>query len=74
MKKINLSTTRCTNPKCKFRIVSTEMMHTCPICKSKTIKDKQYTAQGIMDSDNDCVILKEKRRKSDSNRPRNFKK
>lgn len=63
MKKINLSITRCINPKCDFRIVSTKTMHTCPICKSKTIKDKQHTAQGIMDSDNDCVILKRKKGK-----------
>ena len=74
MKHINLSMTRCTNPKCKFRIISETKMDKCPICKSKTIKDKQYTAQGLLDTDDDCVILKEKGRKSDSYRPRNFKK
>ena len=74
MKKINLSTTRCTNTKCSFRIISETIMSRCPICNSKTIKDKQFTAQGLLDTDDDCVILKEKGRKSDSYRPRNFKK
>lgn len=72
MRKINLSTTKCTNPKCNFRILSETVMSKCPVCKSKTIKDKQFTSQVLFDDD--CIILKEKGRKSDSHRPRDFKK
>lgn len=71
MKKINLSTTKCTNTKCNFRAISETMMKECPICKSKTIKDKQFISQGLFD--NQCIILKEKG-ENDNNRFRNLKK
>ena len=74
MKRVNLSMTKCINPKCGFRVVSETIINKCPVCKSKTIKDKQFHAQGLLDEENPCVILKEKGRKSDSYKPRNFKK
>ena len=72
MKKINLATTKCSNPKCNARILASRVIKECPICRSKTKKDKEFTAQGFFDSD--CVILKEKGRKNDNNRHRNIKK
>lgn len=64
MRRINLSMTRCINPKCTFRIISETIMKKCPICKSNTIKDRQFHAQGIFDSDDDgYIVLKEKGKK-----------
>lgn len=72
MKIINLATTKCTNPTCYARILASTLIKKCPVCGSSTNKDKEFTAQGFLDSD--CVILKEKRNKNDNNRPKNFKK
>lgn len=74
MKKINLSITRCTNPKCKRGIIAETIMKKCPICNSELVKDKQYTVQGLAGIEDGCIVLKDKGRKSDSNRYRNFKK
>jgi len=77
MKKINLSMGRCSNPTCKRGIVSESAMSKCPICNSKLVKDKQYTAQGLFDENENkegYVILKEKGKKSDSHRRKNTEK
>lgn len=70
MKKINLATTKCTE--CNSTILSSRVIKQCPVCQGKTKKDKRFIAQGLFDSD--CVILKEKGRKNDSNRPKDIKK
>jgi len=74
MKRINLAMTKCTNPKCKFRVISEVTMTKCPICNSRTIKDKDFRAQGILDTDEGCIILKEKGKRYVSNKQRNIKK
>lgn len=74
MKRINLSITKCTNPKCGFQVISETIRKRCPICKSKMVKDKESHAQGLMDIDDPCIILKQKRKTNDSNRPKNIKK
>lgn len=74
MKKINMSTTRCTNPKCKRGIIGETVIRKCPICNSVAVKDKTIQAQALWDIEDGCIILKDKGSKSDSNRPKNFKK
>ena len=70
MKKINLATTKCIE--CNARILSSRIIQECPVCQGKTKKDKQFIAQGFFDSD--YIILKERGKKNDSNRPRDIKK
>jgi hypothetical protein len=68
MKRINLAMTKCTNPKCKFRVISEATMRKCPICHSKTMKDKDFRAQGLLDTEEGCIILKEKGQDKKNNR------
>ena len=66
MKHINLSIGRCINSKCKRGIVSESTMSNCPICNSKLVKDKRYSAQGLFDEDENkegYIVLKEKGKK-----------
>jgi len=60
MKKINLSTTRCTNPKCKRGIISEVTIKKCPICNSVAVKDKGMQAQAFWGNKDGCIILKDK--------------
>lgn len=77
MKHINLSMTKCSNSKCKRGIVSESTMTKCPICNSKLVKDNRHVAEGLFDENEKkegYIILKDKRRKGDSNRPKDIKK
>lgn len=72
MKRVNLSMTRCTKCKFNIKIISEKIIKQCPICKSKVVKDKDFNAQGILDHENGCIILKGKI--NDNNRYKNTKK
>ncbi len=74
MKRVNLSMTRCVKCKSNIKIISEKIMKRCPICNSELVKDKEFNAQGILDHENGCIILKEKGIKYDSNRSKDIKK
>lgn len=65
MKIMNLSITKCTNNKCGVKVIGEHSVRKCPVCNSKMLKDKAQRAEGWIDQD--CVILKDNRRKSDNN-------
>jgi hypothetical protein len=65
MKRVNLSITKCTNPKCKEMIISELVGKVCPICKSKLLREGGYKVQFVEEA-GDCqsfITLKKKNKK-----------
>jgi len=60
MKRVNLAVAKCTNLKCKFRIITETIKKECPVCHSNLIKENDFRAQGLCDGDDIFIVFKKK--------------